>query len=208
MRQIFLVQDAHHLAFLQMLVIPHDMVTAKKMGRGNPNKTPTHFQMSAGAINAPSVESATHINDLSDSIDSSVLHFSFIYSFINNAPRGLWDLSSLTRDWTHATAVNALRPNHWTARKFLWTHFLISICLQSARCLLCPISSSQPYHPESVSEICVWKTHFLIRASCPTYSVFLFPVTLLFGQTGTPRPWLLVPFLASLPSPPTLVSHF
>ena len=98
MRQIFLVQDAHHLAFLQMLVIPHDMVTAKKMGRGNPNKTPTHFQMSAGAINAPSVESATHINDLSDSIDSSFLHFSFIYSFINNAPRGLWDLSSLTRD--------------------------------------------------------------------------------------------------------------
>lgn len=80
MRQMFLVQDAHHLAFLQMLVVPHDMVTDKKSGEGkNPNKIPTHFQMSTGAINAPSVESLTHINDLSDNMDSSFLIYLLIY---------------------------------------------------------------------------------------------------------------------------------
>ena len=31
---------------------------------------------------------------------------------------GLWDLSSLTRDWTWAPAVRAPSPNHWTAKKF------------------------------------------------------------------------------------------
>ena len=31
---------------------------------------------------------------------------------------GLWDLSTLTRDWTWALAVKMLSPNHWTARKF------------------------------------------------------------------------------------------
>ena len=29
----------------------------------------------------------------------------------------LWDLSSLTRDWTQAVAVKALSPNHWSARE-------------------------------------------------------------------------------------------
>ena len=32
--------------------------------------------------------------------------------------RALRDLSSPTRDWTQATAVKALNPNHWTAREF------------------------------------------------------------------------------------------
>ena len=31
---------------------------------------------------------------------------------------GWWDLSSPTRDWTQAIAVNAPNPNHWTAREF------------------------------------------------------------------------------------------
>ena len=31
----------------------------------------------------------------------------------------LWDLSSPTRDWTQATAVKVLSPNHWIARGFL-----------------------------------------------------------------------------------------
>ena len=33
--------------------------------------------------------------------------------------QGLQDLSSLTRDWTQTTAVEALSPNHWTTRDFL-----------------------------------------------------------------------------------------
>ena len=33
-------------------------------------------------------------------------------------PRGLRDLSSLTRGWTQAVAVEALSPNHWIAREF------------------------------------------------------------------------------------------
>ena len=34
------------------------------------------------------------------------------------------DLSSRTRDWTWATAVKALSPNHWTAREFPQTVYL------------------------------------------------------------------------------------
>ena len=30
----------------------------------------------------------------------------------------LWNLRSLTRDWTWVTAVKVSSPNHWTARKF------------------------------------------------------------------------------------------
>ena len=35
----------------------------------------------------------------------------FIYLFILAVPRGLQDLSSMTRDWTRATAVKAQNPN-------------------------------------------------------------------------------------------------
>ena len=40
------------------------------------------------------------------------------------APRGLWDLSSLSKDRTHhlpptPTTVEAQSPNHWTSREFL-----------------------------------------------------------------------------------------
>ena len=42
----------------------------------------------------------------------------FLFSFFFLAACGRWDLSSLTRNWTWATAVKALSPNHWTARKF------------------------------------------------------------------------------------------
>ena len=151
MRQIFLVQDAHHLAFLQMLIVPYDMVTAqKKCGGENPKKIPAHFQMSAGA----SVESLTLRNDLSDSMDSSFLHFLFIYLFINNAPGGLWNLSSLTRHWTHATAVNALSPNRWTTRKFLWIHHFLIFHMSS----ICSLSPMPVYLVPTFSSprICLW----------------------------------------------------
>ena len=41
----------------------------------------------------------------------------FYYFFFLATPCGLWDLSSLTRDGTWATAVKAPNPNHWTARE-------------------------------------------------------------------------------------------
>ena len=37
----------------------------------------------------------------------------------------LWDLSSLTRDWTWVLAVEVPSPNHWTAREFPTICFLI-----------------------------------------------------------------------------------
>ena len=33
------------------------------------------------------------------------------------APRGLWDLSSPTRDWTQTMAVKAQNPNHLATRE-------------------------------------------------------------------------------------------
>ena len=33
------------------------------------------------------------------------------------APHGMWDLSSLTRDQTHAPKVEAQSLNHWTTRE-------------------------------------------------------------------------------------------
>ena len=32
-------------------------------------------------------------------------------------PRGMWDLSSLTRDWTRTPCIGRQSPNHWTARE-------------------------------------------------------------------------------------------
>ena len=59
-----------------------------------------------------------------------LLFFSFL-SFFRSffclflaVPRGMWDLSSLTRDRTHAPAVEARSPNYWTAREFR-TPFLL-----------------------------------------------------------------------------------
>ena len=42
----------------------------------------------------------------------------------------MWDLSSPTRDWTHALALEAQSPNHWTAREVpvLAWDFDASVC--------------------------------------------------------------------------------
>jgi len=40
--------------------------------------------------------------------------------FFLAASRGMWDLSSLTRDRTQALAVKGWSLNHWTARKVPW----------------------------------------------------------------------------------------
>ena len=43
-----------------------------------------------------------------------VSFFSLLFGY---ATRGLWDLSSLTRNGTGALTVKVQSPNHWTARE-------------------------------------------------------------------------------------------
>ena len=56
-----------------------------------------------------------------------LLHYVFVCALA--APEVLWDLSSLTRDWTHAMAVKALMPKHRTAWELpvLWLTPLSSL---------------------------------------------------------------------------------
>ena len=49
-------------------------------------------------------------------------------------PRGLWDLSSPTRDRTQAPAVKAPSPNHWTTREFLKAVFITSVTSKICFC--------------------------------------------------------------------------
>ena len=50
--------------------------------------------------------------------------FLFFFFFLLAAPHGMWDLSSPTRDQTHAPAMEAQHLNHWTAREVPeWNHF-------------------------------------------------------------------------------------
>ena len=44
--------------------------------------------------------------------------YEFSLSLALAVPCSLWGLSSLTRDWNWALAVQAWSPKHWTARKF------------------------------------------------------------------------------------------
>ena len=41
----------------------------------------------------------------------------FLFFFLVFWPRGIWDLSSLTRDRTHAPCIGRQRLNHWTTRE-------------------------------------------------------------------------------------------
>ena len=47
----------------------------------------------------------------------------FDFFFFLATPRGLGDLSSLTRDQTRAMAVKAPSPNHWTTRESVFFFF-------------------------------------------------------------------------------------
>ena len=54
------------------------------------------------------------ILDNSDSIERSPLKLLIFFSFA--IPRGLWDLSSSTRDWTPTPCIRRQILNHWTTR--------------------------------------------------------------------------------------------
>ena len=46
-------------------------------------------------------------------------------------PRGMWDLSSLTKDRTHVLCIRRQILNHWTTREFSGMSFLtLGICKQ------------------------------------------------------------------------------
>ena len=41
----------------------------------------------------------------------------FLFYILQYWPRGMWDLSSLTRDWTHTLWNGRLSPNPWTTKE-------------------------------------------------------------------------------------------
>ena len=49
-------------------------------------------------------------------IVSCVLYILFFFFFLA-VPHGMWDLSSLSRDWTHVPPVEGQGLTQWTARK-------------------------------------------------------------------------------------------
>ena len=64
----------------------------------------------------------------------------------------LWDLSSPTRDWTQALAVEALSPNHWTTRAFP----LITLIVHISTCTLL-VKGHTPWYvlmPTTYFEMC------------------------------------------------------
>ena len=48
------------------------------------------------------------------------IYFSFLF-YLLAIPHSLWDLSSLTKDWTHTlSSESTVFLSHWTSRVFLW----------------------------------------------------------------------------------------
>ena len=49
----------------------------------------------------------------------NLLQYCFCFMFWSFWPWGMWDLSSLTGDWTHTSCIGRWSLNHWTVRKVL-----------------------------------------------------------------------------------------
>ena len=65
--------------------------------------------------------------------------FLFFWVIFLAMPHGFQDLSFLTRDWSWATSVIVLTPNHWTAREFPFRNNMTAeIELTSSGPLICP----------------------------------------------------------------------
>ena len=70
-----------------------------------------------------------------------------IYLFLA-VPLSLWDLSSLTRNWTKSTAVKVPSPNQWTTREFPLTFALdyaIFLCILSRSRVCIHSACCKPY---------------------------------------------------------------
>ena len=49
----------------------------------------------------------------------NLLQYCFCFMFWSFWPWGMWDLSSLTGDWTHTSCIGRWSLNQWTVRKVL-----------------------------------------------------------------------------------------
>ena len=56
----------------------------------------------------------------------------FLFYVLVFWPQGIWDPSSLARDWTCTPCIGRWSLNHWTTREVPW-HFLISSSFQRHR---------------------------------------------------------------------------
>ena len=68
----------------------------------------------------------------------NLLHycFCFMFCFVFFSPWGVWDLSCLTRDWTHIPCTGRRSLNHWTIREVPGRCFLLSTYLYKQMVLL------------------------------------------------------------------------
>ena len=60
-----------------------------------------------------------------------LLHLSFAFDLfvclLSALPPGMWDLGSLTKDWTHIPYSGSTEPSHWTNRVFPSLSFLLGM---------------------------------------------------------------------------------
>ena len=80
---------------------------------------------------------------------------------------GLWDLSSLTGDWTQALAVETPSTNHWTTREF-------SKCSSSKWFSLCILENHRLLELKGIWEIIILNTSLPQALSPPPTSIIIY----------------------------------
>ena len=111
------------------------------------------------------------------------------------AASGMWDPSSLTRDWTHAPCIGRRILNHWTTREVLRMAFF----LQSSVGIFLSFSynSSCLWPPITIPPKARWPAVTTVP-SITNPDVWHHPQTLLLNA---PAPWHVIPLLNSLQLP-------
>ena len=88
-------------------------------------------------------------------------------------PKGMWDLSSPTRERATMLCIGRLIPNLWTARKVLWRISALIIPL-SEKCF-----KRQPFHRARLSCITAWEPFPWDQRKAPPYKVLTFSLKLI-----------------------------
>ena len=88
------------------------------------------------------------------SLDHLIFSCRFLFVYFLVVWLHMWDLSSLTRDWTHAPALEAQHLNHWTTREvpvgsptrevlFWWTssipYFSVTLSASTLKSITIPL---------------------------------------------------------------------
>lgn len=81
-----------------------------------------------------------------------------VFSLFLVTPHGMWDLNSLTREWTHAPTLELLILNHWMASEVLKSMFFITY-LKFAVCILSAGVSVSLLSLKGLSALCKCKFH-------------------------------------------------